>query len=182
MGKSLGIFKSLETAINEAIADDGSIADTASDQLYILRKKIRTCQERIKDKLDSLIKNPHTAKYLQDNLVTIRSDRYVIPVKQEYRAQVPGLIHDQSSSGATLFIEPMAVLELNNELKKLKAAEHQEIVAILKELSNQVASFAQDLTHTLFIMGRLDFIFAKARLSQIMDAGSPKINTTGSIS
>ena len=135
LAKSLGLFKSLETAINETVGDDGSILDTASDKLYGIRKRIRTCQERIKDKLESFIKNPHTAKYLQDNLVTIRGDRYVIPVKQEYKAQVPGLVHDQSASGATLFIEPVAVLELNNELKKLRIEEHEEIVAIWRLVS-----------------------------------------------
>ncbi|WP_148133102.1 endonuclease MutS2 [Candidatus Formimonas warabiya] len=181
LAKNLGLFKSMETAINEAVSDEGMILDTASDQLFVIRKKIRTYQERIKDKLDSLIKSPHIAKYLQDNLVTIRADRYVIPVKQEYRAQIPGLIHDQSASGATLFIEPMVVLEMNNELKKLKAAEHQEIILILKGLSQQVASFDQDLASTLRVLGRLDFIFAKARLSQIMDAGPPEINTFGAI-
>jgi DNA mismatch repair protein MutS2 len=181
LAKSLGLFKSLETAINETVGDDGSILDTASDKLYGIRKRIRTCQERIKDKLESFIKNPHTAKYLQDNLVTIRGDRYVIPVKQEYKAQVPGLVHDQSASGATLFIEPVAVLELNNELKKLRIEEHEEIVAILKKLSQQVASFAEELNHTLIVLGELDFIFAKGRLSQMMDGGPPEINNQGII-
>lgn len=179
--KSLGIFKSLETAVNDTVADDGSILDTASDRLYGLRRKIRTCQERIKDKLESLIKNPHTAKYLQDNLVTIRGDRYVIPVKQEYRAQVPGLVHDQSASGATLFIEPLAVLELNNELKKVRAEEQAEIILILKNISQQVASFAQELLSTLEILGQLDFVFAKGQLSQAMDGGLPGINEQGMI-
>ncbi|MEL7566996.1 MAG: endonuclease MutS2, partial [Dehalobacterium sp.] len=181
LAKRLGIFKSIETAINETVADDGSILDTASDRLFGLRKKIRTSQERIKDKLESFIKSPHTAKYLQDNLVTIRGDRYVIPVKQEYRAQVPGLVHDQSSSGATLFIEPMAVLDLNNELKKLRAEENEEIILVLKNLSQLVASFEIDIIQTLQILGQLDFIFAKGRLSQVMDGGLPGINHHGII-
>jgi len=181
LGKNLRIFKTIESAINDAITGEGMVADTASEQLYYIRRRIKTIQERIKDKLDSFLKNPHTAKYLQDTLVTIRGDRYVIPVKQEYRAQVPGLIHDQSASGATLFIEPMAVLELNNDLKKLKAAEHQEIMAILKSLSKLVASFEEDLKHSLFLLGRLDLIFAKARLSQMMDGGPPSISPSGCI-
>jgi DNA mismatch repair protein MutS2 len=181
LGKNLGLFKSLETAISEAIGDDGSVLDTASEKLYAIRKKIRISQERIKDKLESFIKSPHTAKYLQDSLVTIRGDRYVIPVKQEYRAQVPGLVHDQSASGATLFIEPMAVLNLNNELKKLRIEENEEIVLILKNLSKLVASFEQELSHTLMILGQLDFIFAKGRLSQIMDGGAPGVNEQGVI-
>lgn len=181
LAKNLGIFKSLETAVNETVTDDGAIFDTASDRLFGLRKKIRTSQERIKDKLESFIKSPHTAKYLQESLVTIRGDRYVIPVKQEYRAQVPGLVHDQSSSGATLFIEPMAILDLNNELKKLRAEENEEIVLILKNLSKLVASFELDIIHTLKILGQLDFIFAKGRLSQVMDGGHPGINDQGVI-
>jgi DNA mismatch repair protein MutS2 len=181
LSRDLGIFKSIETAVNEAVTADGGIADTASDQLFSLRKRMRTTQERIKEKLDSFIKSPHTAKYLQDNVITIRGDRYVIPVKQEYRAQVPGMIHDQSASGATLFIEPLAVLELNNDLKKLKAGEQQEIIAILKSLSRMVAKFHDELLATLEILGKLDFIFGKARLSYIMDGGIPKVNTNGNI-
>jgi DNA mismatch repair protein MutS2 len=181
LGRNLGIFKSVETSINEAISSDGSILDTASEQIYTIRKKIRICQDRIRDKLESFIKNPLTAKYLQDSLVTIRGDRYVIPVKQEYRAQVPGLIHDQSASGATLFIEPMSVLELNNELKKLHAAEQQEILLILKALTRIMVSYTQDIMESLTILGNLDFIFAKAVLSQKMDAGQPHMNCTGNI-
>ncbi|MDD2497247.1 MAG: endonuclease MutS2 [Desulfitobacteriaceae bacterium] len=181
LSRDLGIFKSIETSVNEAVTADGGIADTASDQLFSLRKRIRTTQERIKDKLDSFIKSPHTSKYLQDNVITIRGDRYVVPVKQEYRAQVPGMIHDQSASGATLFIEPLAVLELNNDLKKLKTGEEQEIIAILKALSKMVAGFHHELSATLEILGKLDFIFAKARLSQIMDGGKPKVNSNGNI-
>lgn len=181
LARELGLFKSLETAIMETVNDDGSILDTASDKLYIIRRKIRINQERIKDKLDSLIRNPNTAKYLQDNLVTIRGNRYVIPVKQEYRSQVPGLVHDQSSSGATLFIEPMAVLELNNDLKRLRIEENDEITVILKNLSQLVATFAEDILYTLEVLGRLDFIFAKGRLSHSMDGGTPKINEQGII-
>lgn len=181
LAQELGIFKSIETAVAEAINPDGSVADSASDQLFSLRKRIRTCQERIRDKLDSFIKNSHTVKYLQDQVITIRGDRYVIPVKQEYRSQVPGMIHDQSSSGATLFIEPLAVMELNNELKKVRVAEHQEIVAILKRLSESVVFFESELRETLDILGKLDFIFAKAHLSRLMDGGCPAVNNAGII-
>ncbi|MCR6546819.1 endonuclease MutS2 [Dehalobacterium formicoaceticum] len=181
LAKKLGIFKSLETAVGETVADDGSIIDSASDKLYGIRRKIRTSQDRIKDKLDSLIRNPNTAKYLQDNLVTIRGDRYVIPVKQENRTQVPGIVHDQSASGATLFIEPMAVLELNNDLKRLRIEENDEITVILKNLSQLVASFEAEILFTLEILGQLDFIFAKGRLSHSMDGGAPKINEHGII-
>lgn len=181
LGKELNLFKSIETAVNSSITGEGEVADTASDQLYGLRRKIATYQEKTKDKLDSLVRNSHTSKYLQDNIVTIRAGRYVVPVKQEYRSQVPGLIHDQSASGATLFIEPMAVVELNNEIKKLKALEHEEIIKILKEISQLVASFHHDLLSTLEILGKLDLIFAKARLSMLMDGGCPRINSEANI-
>lgn len=181
LARDLGIYKSIETAVGESITPEAGVADTASDQLYSIRKKIRAAQGRIREKLDSFIRNPATAKYLQDNLVTIRGNRYVIPVKQEYRNQVPGMIHDQSASGATLFIEPLTVMELNNDLKKLHVAEEQEIIKILKDLSGLVASFEGELVNTLEILGHLDFVFAKARLSQIMDGSSPQVNSTGTI-
>jgi len=181
MGRDLGIFKSIETAVGESITPEGGVADTASDSLFNIRRKIRTAQSRIREKLESYIRNPATAKYLQDNLVTIRGNRYVIPVKQEYRSQVPGMIHDQSASGATLFIEPLTVMELNNDLKKLHAAEEEEIVRILKNLSTLIASYEADLLATLEILARLDFIFAKALLSQKMDGCAPQVNNNGFI-
>ena len=116
-------INSLESAIEEAIGEDGEVLDSASSELADIRRKIRRTNDRIREKLDNLLKNSNQNQYLQENIITIRNDRYVVPVKQEYRNQVPGLVHDQSASGATLFIEPMSVLDLNNDLRKLRSEE-----------------------------------------------------------
>ncbi len=179
--KTLGIYKTIESALEKAITPEGMIADSASERLYSLRRKIKQNQDRIKERLENFIRNPHTAKYLQDPIVTIRGDRYVVPVKQEYRSQVPGMVHDMSASGATLFVEPMGVMEANNELSSLRLEEEEEIAAILKALTMVVVGFLDDLEVTLEVLARLDFIFAKGRLSQAMDGASAKINDKGVI-
>jgi len=179
--KMLGIYKTIESALEKAITSEGTIADSASERLYSLRRKIKQNQDRIKERLENFIRNPHTAKYLQDPIVTIRGDRYVVPVKQEYRSQVPGMVHDMSASGATLFVEPMGVMEANNELSTLRLEEEEEITAILKALTMVVVGFLEDLQVTLEVLARLDFIFAKGRLSEAMDGASAKINDKGNI-
>jgi len=181
LGKSLSILKTIETAVEKSIEGDGSISDNASDRLYQIRRKKRAANERIKERLETLIKNPNTQKYLQEPIVTIRDNRYVVPVKMEYRQQVPGAVHDMSASGASVFIEPMAVMELNNELQKLDREETEEIEAILRALSIMVASFGEDLQNNLDRLTRLDFFFAKAKLSYEMDGVAPKINDKGFI-
>ena len=181
LGKNLTIIKSIESAVEKTVAPDGSIADTASDKLYQLRKKKKVINERVKERLDGLIKNPNTQKYLQEAIVTIRDNRYVVPVRQEYRAQVPGIVHDISSSGASVFIEPMFVMELNNELQKLAREEEEEIQAILRALTMMVSSFRSELQDNLRRLSRLDFIFAKARYSYEINGVSPKINGKGQI-
>ncbi len=173
IGNEICFINSLESAIEGAVGDDGQLVDNASGELADLRRKIRITSDRIKDKMEGIIKNPNQNKYLQDPIITIRNDRYVVPVKQEYRNQVPGLIHDQSASGATLFIEPMAVLEMNNDLKRLKAAEEEEIRRILRHLSNLVATNSRELKINLDALAQLDFIFAKGRLSTLWDGYAP---------
>ncbi len=181
LSKNLGLFKTIETAMEKAITPENTIADTASDRLYSIRKRMGVHQNRIQERLDNFIKNPNTAKFLQDPIVTIRGDRYVVPVKQEYRASVAGVVHDTSSSGATLFIEPMGVMDANNELQKLKIEEADEINAILRALSSVVAGFQDELESTLYTLAKIDFIIAKGQLSNEMDASECKINGNGVI-
>ncbi|MBQ6807617.1 MAG: endonuclease MutS2 [Firmicutes bacterium] len=179
LARSLVIIKTVESGVERAIGPDLSINDQASERLAGLRRKYRDKTERIKDRLDSLIKNPTTAKFLQDPIVTIREGRFVVPVKQEYRGQVAGVTHDMSSSGATVFIEPLAVMELNNELAAIKRDEEEEIAAILRGLSMVVNSFHQEINADLMILSRLDLLLAKGQLSWEMDGCSPKINEQG---
>ena len=174
-------INSLETAIEEAIGDDGEVLDSASVELADIRRKIRRTNDRIREKLDNLLRNTNTSQYLQENIITIRNDRYVVPVKQEYRNQVPGLVHDQSSSGATLFIEPMSVLDLNNDLRKLHGEEEVEVHRILTRLSGLVGANAAELKANLEIITELDFIFAKGKLSLKMNGFEPILNEEGII-
>ncbi len=179
IGGGISFINSLESAVEAAIGDDGQVLDGASGDLADIRRKHRATAERVKDKMEGIIRNPNQNKYLQDPIITVRNDRYVVPVKQEYRNQVPGLIHDQSASGATLFIEPMAVLDLNNELKRLKAAEEEEIRRILRHLSKLVAANGKELRYNLEALAKLDFIFAKGRLSTLWDGYAPALNESG---
>ncbi|WP_227765797.1 endonuclease MutS2 [Zhaonella formicivorans] len=181
LANQIGVFSELETMIEAAIDDEANVRDDASPELFRLRRKIAATHEKIKAKLEAVLRSQETQKYLQDNLITIRGDRYVIPVKQEYRSQIPGLVHDQSASGATLFIEPLAVVELNNELRTVISAEKNEIERILQNLSKNVQVYAKEITETLQKLAYLDFVFAKGRLSEKMDASEPELNTEGKI-
>ena len=122
----LSTFKDIEQAISDAIISEDEIADRASNELFQIRRKMRACNERVRERLNGMIHNPNFQKYLQDAIITMRADRYVLPVRQEYRSMVPGIVHDQSSTGATVFIEPMSVVEIGNELKQLISAEKVE--------------------------------------------------------
>ncbi|MGI5824672.1 MAG: endonuclease MutS2 [Bacillota bacterium] len=179
--RNVSIFKTVESAVERAVTPEMTVADTASERLYSIRKRMHTHQNRIKERLDNFIKNPNTSKFLQEPIVTIRDGRFVVPVKQEYRASVSGVVHDMSSSGATLFVEPMAVMEANNELHKLKIEEQDEISAILRALTNVVAGFKAEIEATLYALAKLDFVFARARLSVKMNGSAPKINENGII-
>lgn len=177
----LGFFGHLHDDITNAILSEDEIADRASADLYDIRRSMRKTSDKVREKLNSMIRSATFQKYLQDPIVTMRSDRYVLPVKQEYRAQVPGLVHDQSASGATLFIEPMAVVELNNELKQWEAKEKLEIERILQALSAQIAPYAEQLKDNFQLLTELDFAFAKGLLARDMKAVSPKMNEKGII-
>jgi len=178
---AITVNRALETNIENTFSEQGTMRDTASPELARLRREMRTAQQRVKEKLDSILHSSEYQKYFQDTLVTIRSDRYVIPVKQEYRHNFPGIVHDQSASGATVFIEPMAVVNLNNDLKQMAAAEHAEVERILRQLSAQVAAVAESLLATCLALGVVDFIFAKARLAVAMKAVLPLLNESGRV-
>ena len=167
--------RSVEEEIERCIENEDSVADAASPQLAKIRRSKRLTNEKVREKLNTMIHSSTYQKFLQEPLITIRNGRFVIPVKQEYRQQVPGLIHDQSGSGATLFIEPNAVVELGNEYKKLLSEEEEEIQRVLTELTAMIAPYADDLYEDLQIMGDIDLIFAKAKLSMQWRGVCPKI-------
>ncbi|CQR48072.1 Endonuclease MutS2 [Paraliobacillus sp. PM-2] len=169
----------LETEIKSCIDDHGHVMDGASDKLRSLRSKIRTNESRVRDKLDNYTKSK--SNMLSDAIVTIRNDRYVLPVKQEYRGAIGGIVHDQSASGQTLFMEPQAVVELNNQLQEAKAQEKTEIDRILRDLSVRIASDHDFLAHNVMVLAKLDFMFARAHLGQSMRAAMPKMNDQGII-
>jgi DNA mismatch repair protein MutS2 len=171
----------LEEDIFKAFPSDNEVADAASPELAKIRSKIRKCNENIKSKLNQYITSPSYLKYLQDALVTIREDRYVIPVKSEYKGSVSGLVHDQSASGATLYVEPFAVVELNNELKTLLAEEKSEIEKILKAFTAEVASLEHELSLAMEIIVDLDAIFCRAMLAKKYNAVMPVLNDEGKI-
>jgi len=181
LAKALGYFKTIESAVEKSITPEMTVADTASERLYQIRQKINQQQNRLKERLDNFIKNQQTAKYLQEPIVTIRGDRYVVPVKQEFRSHVPGIVHDSSASGATIFVEPLGAVEANNELTKLHSEEEMEIAAILRALTMVVLTQAEELRNTLGILAQLDFIMAKGRLSEKMRGEPAKINEKGYI-
>ena len=168
--------KFLEDEINRCILNEDELFDGASPALARIRRDKRIANERARDKLNSLIRSSTYSKYLQDPLITIRNGRFVVPVKQEHRQQIPGLIHDQSGSGQTLFIEPAAVVELGNEFKRLCMEEQAEVERILTELTAAVKPYANDIFDDLAILGRIDIAFAKAKLAKEMRAVEPKIN------
>ncbi len=168
--------RSAEEEINRCIINEDEIFDGASPALARIRRAMRLANEKVREKLNSMIRSTAYQKYLQEPIITIRNGRFVIPVKQEYRQQVPGLIHDQSSSGATLFIEPSAVVELGNEYKKLLADEADEIERILTELTAMLAPYADEIREDLNIMGQIDLVFAKAKLSRELNAVMPRLN------
>ncbi len=168
--------RSAEEEINRCIINEDEIFDGASPALARIRRAMRLANEKVREKLNSMIRSTAYQKYLQEPIITIRNGRFVIPVKQEYRQQIPGLIHDQSGSGATLFIEPSAVVELGNEYKKLLAEEADEIERILTELTAMLAPYADEIREDLNIMGQIDLVFAKAKLSRELNAVMPRLN------
>lgn len=178
---SLAPNKYLEDKINNAIISEDEIADSASVELSHIRRAIKRTEVRVREQLEKLVRSPSYQKYLQDPIITIRGGRFVVPVKSECRAEVPGLVHDTSSSGATLFIEPMGSVEANNELKVLESKEEKEIERILAELSEELGNFAEIIAESYKTAVQLNFIFAKADLSFKMKAVAPEIGESGGV-
>ena len=165
-GPELADFSRLGKQLNSVLDEKGNIKDTASTKLAGLRTGILTAKNRVKDKLTAILHDPNNQKYFQDALVTMREDRYVIPIKQEYRLNFPGVVHDQSSTGATLFIEPMAVVNLNNDIKKYILAEQAEVERILRTLTGNVGAEADNILSSLSVAAKIDLIGAKAAMAQ----------------
>lgn len=173
--------KYLETKILSCIVSEEEIADKASDTLFDIRKKIRSKENSIREKLDSLIHSSHYQQFLQEAIITQRNGRFVVPVKAECRGNVPGLVHDASSTGATVFIEPASVVDANNDIKVLQGKERDEIMRILYELSAESGDFAESIKHSYESAIRLNLIFAKAHLAYKMKATKPILNNEGII-
>lgn len=171
--------KPLEDAIRACIGEDAEVLDSASPELAAIRRELRGGEARIREKLDSMIRSSSVAKMLQDQLVTIRGDRFVIPVKAEYRSHFGGIVHDQSGSGATLFIEPESIVAMNNKLRETRLREEREIEVILQKLTARVGEVAEEMTYDVDVLGQLDFIFAKARLARELKAVRPRMNDRG---
>ena len=176
MAVNLPSYKFIEDELNRCILNEDEMFDGASPALSRIRRELRVANEKVREKLNSMIRSSTCQQYLQDPIITMRNGRFVIPVKQEYRKQIPGLIHDQSGSGQTLFIEPAAVVELGNTFKKLLAQERDEIERILSELTSMVAPYGEDIYNALILLGEIDLRFAKAQLARDMNAVRPEMN------
>lgn len=173
--------KFLEETITGVIISEEEVADHASPLLADIRRKIRAQEGKVREQLGKFTHNSNYSKYLQDNIITMRNGRYVVPVKNEYRSEIPGLVHDSSSSGATIFIEPMPIVEANNQIRLLKNQEQDEIDRILAELSATVGSFANSIKQSYECAVELNLIFAKAKLAYAMNASVPEMNDSGII-
>lgn len=178
---SLSTVKSLEDRINSVIISETEIADDASPALSSLRRKQKNLNAKIRETLNSMIHSEHYKKFLQEPIVTMRADRYVIPVKSEYKPEVSGIVHDTSSSGSTLFIEPMSVVSANNEIRSLINQEEQEIQKILAELSVDVSGYEGEILQNFQQLCELDYIFAKGKLSLDSNGREPELNSDGII-
>lgn len=174
--KQLVTLPTLSRRLKEAVDEDGRLTDEASPELRVIRQNIRRSERTIRETLDSLVRGGN-AKYLSDTIVTMRNERYVIPVKQEYRGVFGGVVHDQSSSGQTLFIEPKQVVDQNNRLRQHQIAERTEIERILAELSAELAPYQREILHNAYVIGMMDFMNAKARFGKELQAIVPAINT-----
>ncbi|KHM52454.1 DNA mismatch repair protein MutS, partial [Anaerovibrio lipolyticus] len=180
--RGLEILGELERNLENTVDEHGNLRDDASVELKRIRREVKTSQARIKDHLNNILHSAEYQKYFQDAIVTMRGDRYVVPIKQEYRQYFPGIVHDQSASGSTVFVEPMAVVNLNNDIKQLVAAEKHEVERILRDISNQIRRKDDILMENCDILAFIDFTFAKAGLAREMKAVEPVVSEDGATS
>lgn len=169
----------LEKTISQAIDDNGYVLDTASEKLRGIRSSIRDLEARVRERLNNFTRSK--SKMLSDSIITIRNDRFVLPVKSEYRGAIGGIVHDQSSSGQTVFMEPQAVVEINNRLQQATLNEKEEVERILNELTKEIAKYHSELSTNLSTLAMIDSIFARARIGQKMKATMPTLNDDGFI-
>lgn len=179
ISENISAFPFLKDKIDKTINNRGEIDDHASHELYAIRQKIRSEQSKVQERLQSIIHSSQYEKYLQENIITTREGRYVVPVKAEYRGSFPGIVHDRSASGATFYIEPISVMEANNKVKQLQLDENKEIERILAWLTGLIIKEIEAIRLNLDSLSMLDFIFAKARLALKMNAFYPLVNTNG---
>lgn len=177
--KPIEILGMVERHLKDTIDEHGNFRDDASPELRRITRELHTAQSRVKDRLSAILHDATNQKYFQEAIVTVRDERYVIPVKQEYRNYFPGVIHDQSASGATLFVEPLATVELNNIVRQMGLAREQEIQRILQRLSLEIAQNAAILSENCTILSEMDLIFARAGLAREMQAYPPTLNQSG---
>ena len=177
LGSDLPIRQGLDSHIEGAITDDGTVRDTASPQLHSLRNQMRVAQQRMQERLNNLVNEFRSS--LQEGIITMREGRYVLPVRSESRSQVRGIVHDQSASGATVFIEPLVIVEMNNRLREIEMEERREVERILTELSAEVAADAPYIILAVDLLAEIDLQFAKARYSQSLNANPPSLNDQG---
>ena len=179
--EAIPILTALEHEINDCIDENGAVLDSASSTLRSIRQQLRIQVSRVREKLESYTRGANAAKMLSDSIITIRNDRYVIPVKSEYRSHYGGIIHDQSSSGQTLFMEPSAVVQINNDIRSLKVKEQEEINRILIKLTAEVEIVGHDIFVLVSVLGEIDVILAKAKYGQAQKCTMPIINNEGYI-
>ncbi|WP_445489558.1 endonuclease MutS2 [Niallia sp. 03133] len=175
------VLAEVEEEIKMAIDEQGMVMDSASEALRSLRSQLRRNEAKVREKLESMIRSSNASKMLSDAIITIRNDRFVIPVKQEYRGNYGGIIHDQSASGQTLFIEPQSVVTLNNELQSIRVKEQQEIDRILTQLTALVSGYSTELLEIVAVLTEIDFMFAKAKYGHRLKGTKPNINNSGKI-
>ena len=179
--EKVNLFRDLEKEITYCIGENAEVLDRASSELRIIRKEILKKEQSIKDRLEKMIRSSQLSDIIQEPIITIRQDRYVIPIKQDRKGKFPGVIHDKSDSGATLFIEPFALVELNNSLRQLLKDEEREVLKILQKITSQIGERADDIYKTFTCLGEIDFIHARAVLANKMNAVEPRLNRKGII-